>query len=81
MQRNDLINHDPFSALDKEIRTLIQPFLSKAKEADKTVNFCGQQATDLDSAQWLIDNGISQLTCGVDALVPLRIQLSGVDLT
>ena len=78
MQRVDHIDHDPFAILGSSIREFIKPFLLQAKQAGKSVNFCGQQATDPDSAKFLIESGVNLLTCGVDALVPLRIQLSGV---
>ena len=80
MLKNNIIKHDPFAVLDTNVRNFLSPFLQQAKEAGKTVNFCGQQATDLDSAEFLVNAGISHLTCGVDSLVPLRLQLSGVTI-
>jgi phosphoenolpyruvate synthase/pyruvate phosphate dikinase len=80
MQRQNIMNFDPFASLDSNLATFIAGFLKKANAANKTVNFCGHQATDAESAQFLIENGISQLTCSIDSLVALRIQLSGVDI-
>jgi len=78
MQHHAFIDHDPFATLGPSLKEFIKPFISQARKAGKKVNFCGQQAIDLESANFLINAGTSQLTCDINSLVPLRIQLSGV---